>query len=58
MSLGSGSKLRRKDKGGNTLDWDKSNAPIRTPLIPKSYLEIEQAAAEMWNECISGTSPF
>ena len=58
MSLGSGSKLRRKDKGGNTLDWDKSNAPIRTPLIPKSYLDIEQAAAEMWNECISGTSPF
>lgn len=51
MSLGRGSKLRRKDRYGNTLDWDKSSAPIRTPLIPKSYLEIERAAAKMWDEC-------
>ena len=50
MSLGSGSKLRRKDKVGNILDWDKSSAPIRTPLIPKSYLDIESAAADMWDE--------
>ncbi|MCG6382054.1 anti-phage dCTP deaminase [Vibrio fluvialis] len=50
MSLGSGSKLRRKDKVGNILDWDKSSAPIRTPLISKSYLEIESAAADMWDE--------
>lgn len=50
MSLGGGSKLRRKDKNGNTLEWDKSSAPIRTPLIGKSYLDIERAAAEMWNE--------
>lgn len=51
MSLGGGSKLRRKDKNGNILEWDKSSAPIRTPLIGKSYLEIERAAAEMWEEC-------
>lgn len=52
MSLGSGSKLRRKDKSGSILDWDKANAPIRTPLLSKSYLEIERAATEMWDESI------
>lgn len=50
MSLGAGSKLRRKDKDGSTLDWDKATAPIRTPLIPKSYIEIEKAASDIWNE--------
>ncbi|MEY4589300.1 MAG: hypothetical protein RL497_1376, partial [Pseudomonadota bacterium] len=58
MSLGNGSKLRRKDKSGNTLEWDKLSAPIRTPLIPKSYIEIEKAAADIWNELSSGAPPF
>jgi deoxycytidylate deaminase len=58
MSLGGGSKLRRKDKNGNTLEWDKSSAPIRTPLIEKSYLDIELAAVEMWNEYSQNDSPF
>lgn len=58
MSLGSGSKLRRKDKTGSILDWDKANAPIRTPLLPKSYLEIEQAATEMWDESNQSDGPF
>lgn len=56
MSLGSGSKLRRKDKNGSTLDWDKTTAAIRTPLIPKSYIEIEKAAAEIWKENELGKS--
>jgi deoxycytidylate deaminase len=50
MNLGAGSKLRRKDKNGSTLEWDKVNAPIRTPLLTKSYLEIEKAASEIWEE--------
>ncbi|WP_166419829.1 anti-phage dCTP deaminase [Pseudoalteromonas sp. Z1A8] len=58
MSLGAGSKLKRKDKKGSTLVWDKSNAPIRTPLIPKSYIEIEQAAAEIWEEYSAKDSPL
>lgn len=58
MSLGGGSKLRRKDKNGNTLEWDKSSAPIRTPLIEKSYLDIERAAVEMWSEYSQSDSPF
>lgn len=58
MSLGSGSKLRRKDKTGATVDWEKSSAPIRTPLISKSYLDIEKAAAEMWDEYSQPQPPF
>ena len=50
MSLGSGSKLRRKDKDGAVLEWDKATAPIRTPLMPNSYLEIEKVASEIWDE--------
>ncbi|MCQ8117813.1 anti-phage dCTP deaminase [Methylomonas rosea] len=50
MNLGSGSKLRRKAKDGKTLDWKKETAVIRTPLLPKSYLDIEHAASEIWQE--------
>jgi cytidine deaminase len=50
MSLGSGSKLRRKDKQGNTVKWSKEIATIRTPLLPKSYLDIETAACDIWEK--------
>jgi cytidine deaminase len=49
MNLGSGSKLKRKSKQGNTLEWSKENAVIRTPLLPHSYLDIERAAVALWN---------
>lgn len=58
MSLGSGSKLRRKNKDGSTVEWDKESAPIRTPLIPKSYLEIEEAAITIWKGNSSTNPPF
>ena len=35
---------------------EKENAAIRTPLIPRSYLEIEKAASDIWDEQ-SGTKP-
>lgn len=50
MSLGSGSKIRRKDSFGNTLDWSKENATARTPLLPKSYLDIEKTATSIWTK--------
>ncbi|UAA40041.1 dCMP deaminase family protein [Paraneptunicella aestuarii] len=50
MNLGSGSKLRRKEKEGVAVEWIKENAVLRTPLISKSYIEIESAASEIWNE--------
>lgn len=48
MSLGGGSKLKRKDKQGHTVDWSKDSAVARTPLLPKSYLEVETAASGIW----------
>lgn len=58
MTLGAGSKLKRKAKDGSILEWDKSTAPIRTPLIPKSYLEIEESAAGLWDEYTSSAQKF
>jgi hypothetical protein len=48
MSLGGGSKLKRKDKQGATVEWKKDSAGARTPLLPKSYLEVESAASDLW----------
>lgn len=52
MSLGGGAKLKRKDKQGNTVDWQKESAVARTPLLPKSYLEVEAAASDVWQEAL------
>lgn len=52
MNLGSGSKLKRKSKQGDTLEWSKDDAVIRTPLLPHSYLDIEKAAVELWNSLV------
>lgn len=50
MSLGDGSKLKRKDKLGNTVEWTKDVAVARTPLLPKSYLDVESSASELWDK--------
>ena len=50
MSLGGGSKLKRKNKQGDTVEWTKDGAAARTPLLPKSYLEVETAASDIWRK--------
>lgn len=50
MNLGSGTKLKRKDSEGNTVVWDKAQSKARTPLIPRSYIDIEIAANEIWDQ--------
>lgn len=50
MALGGGSKVKRKDKDGNTVTWNKDNAVARTPLLPKSYLQVEEAASVIWSQ--------
>jgi cytidine deaminase len=50
MALGGGSKVKRKDKDGNTVVWNKENAVARTPLLPKSYLQVEEAASVIWSQ--------
>ncbi len=50
LSLGGGSKLKRKNKQGDTVEWAKESAVARTPLLPKSYLEVEAAAVTVWRD--------
>lgn len=52
LSLGNGSKLKRKNKQGGTVEWKKESAVARTPLLPKSYLEVESAVSEIWKEAL------
>ena len=49
MNLGSGNKLRRKDKEGLTLEWKKSEAGTRVALLPESYLQVEKEAAKIYS---------
>lgn len=49
MNFGSGAKLKRKSRQGNTIEWSRESAVIRTPLLPLSYLDIEKAAVEIWS---------
>lgn len=49
MSLGVGNKLKRKDNYGLTIPWKQENARIRVALLPKSYLDVEDKAAEIFN---------
>ena len=50
MTLGMGSKLKRKNKvTGKALNWSADSSQIRTPLLTKSYLEIEDDVASMWD---------
>jgi deoxycytidylate deaminase len=45
MNLGAGSKLKRKNKDGTIVEWSKNVAKTRVSLLPKSYREIEEKAA-------------
>jgi len=49
VNLGNGFKIKRKNKQGGTLDWNKATAVVRTPLLPKSYIDIELAATSVWD---------
>jgi deoxycytidylate deaminase len=48
MTLGSGNKLKRKDKEGVALTWEQSNAKLRVSLLPISYIDIEKSASDIY----------
>jgi deoxycytidylate deaminase len=50
MSLGAGSKLKRKDSSGNIVNWSKDTARMRIPILPNAYLHAEEEAMRMFNE--------
>lgn len=52
MNLGAGSKLKRKNKDGSILEWNKSTAKTRVSLLPKSYLEVEAQAAQIFESMV------
>jgi deoxycytidylate deaminase len=53
MNLGTGNKLKRKDKDGSTIEWKKSEAKIRVALLPESYRQIETDAATIYDTLVS-----
>jgi len=57
MNLGLGNKLTRKNKNGSTVEWSKSSARLRVPLIPESYIGIEQEASNVFGDAHCD-SPF
>jgi deoxycytidylate deaminase len=50
MSAGVGSKLKRKNKDGTVIDWDKDSAKLRVTLLPESYLEVEKSTISLYNK--------
>jgi deoxycytidylate deaminase len=54
MNLGIGNKLKRKNKDGSAVSWSIEEAHLRVALLPKSYLEVEEAAAKMFDLSTSG----
>ena len=50
MNFGSGYPLKRKNKDGTSIEWDKDNGRLRMQMLPCSYLEREKLAANLLNE--------
>lgn len=50
MRLGSGYFLKRKNEKGNVLDWRLNQSRARLQMLPKSYLDLEFIASDMFNE--------
>jgi len=61
MNLGTGNKLKRKNKDGSTLEWKKSFAKLRVALLPESYRQIEKTAAAIFADTVrdnAALTPF
>jgi deoxycytidylate deaminase len=56
MSLGTGARLRRKNKDGTVVGWTKDASRPRVLLVPSSYLEIEDASSAIYETAIHQVS--
>ncbi|MCF0038699.1 anti-phage dCTP deaminase [Dyadobacter fanqingshengii] len=54
MRFGAGTKLKRKNSDGTTVDWQKETAKLRVVLLPESYLEIEKSAGQIFEKAVIG----
>lgn len=52
MGAGAGSKLKRKNKDGTIIEWDKDSAKLRVTLLPESYLEVEKSTISIYEKGI------
>jgi deoxycytidylate deaminase len=50
MRLGSGYFLKRKNEKDKTLDWKINQSRARLQMLPKSYLDLEFIASDMFNQ--------
>ncbi|NMO21237.1 cytidine deaminase [Pyxidicoccus fallax] len=50
MRLGSGYRLKRKDRNGATLQWKPESARLRIQMLPFSYLDLETAAGRLFSQ--------
>jgi deoxycytidylate deaminase len=53
MSLGAGSKLKRKNPDGSTVDWEPETASLRIPVLPAAYKESEAEAETLFRSLTS-----
>jgi len=53
MTFGFGNSLKRKDKAGQTIDWELGNNKLRVQMLPCSYIERETLAASILSSYIS-----
>ncbi len=52
MKLGSGYPIPRKDRDGQVLKWEPEGSRLRIQMLPCSYLDLEIAAANMFENYV------
>lgn len=49
LKLSSGTKLKRKDKDHQTIEWKPEDANLRLQMLPCSYIDLELSASDLFN---------
>jgi deoxycytidylate deaminase len=52
MNLGSGRAIVRKDVEGKVVNWERSTANVKIPLIPYSYMEREKRSVSSFERAV------
>jgi len=56
MKFGSGYPLKRNNKDGTVIKWNKKNGKLRMQMLPCSYLEREKLAANLLTQYLEETN--
>jgi len=52
INLGTGYKVKRKDKNGDIIQWQRGHGKIRMQMLPSSYIDREIRSADILNNLI------